>query len=263
MMSPVPADVLLMSNSRPPDGDVPFAHAADTLREHLGGRTVWFVAHALAGHDDYTAAVGDALRRVLGADGLDLRGLHREPDPARVLADADPAAEAVFVGGGNTFRLLREVRDLGILDVLRRRDDLRYSGASAGSNLACPTVMTTNDMPIVDPGGLDAVGRVPFQINPHYLDPDPASTHRGETRAQRIAEFHEMNTAPVVGLREGAWLLRRCEGPATADEPDDTGGAGDTLTLVGHTARIFRAGEEPTEHAAGTDLTWLLAPTSS
>lgn len=249
----MPADVLLMSNSRPPDGDVPFAHAADVLREQLGGRTVWFVPHALADHDAYTDSVGAALRRVLGDDGIDLRGLHREPDPVAVLDGADPETEAVFVGGGNTFRLLRRVRDLGILDALRRRDDLRYSGASAGSNLAGPTVMTTNDMPIVDPGGFDALGRVPFQINPHYLDPDPSSTHRGETREQRIAEFHEMNDVPVVGLREGAWLVQRSEGTG--------GGTGTlTLTLVGHTARLFRRGEEPTEHAAGTDLTRLLTP---
>ena len=248
------ADALLMSNSRPPDGDVPFAHAAEVLREHLGTRVVWFVPHALADHDDYTEAVRRALDRVLGgpADGgPDLRGIHREPDPAAVLERADPAREAVFVGGGNSFRLLRRVRDLGVLDALRHRTDLRYAGASAGSNLACPTIRTTNDMPIVEPGTFDALHRVPFQINPHYLDPDPHSTHRGETREQRIAEFHEENDVPVVGLREGAWLVHRAErSPAT-------------LTLVGHTARLFRRGEEPTEHAAGTDLTWLLSRVTS
>ena len=239
----MPADVLLMSNSRPPGDGKPFAHAADVLREHLGGRTVWFVPHALAEHDDYTRWVGEALAAVVD---LDWRGIHREPDPAAVLRNADPDTETVFVGGGNTFRLLRQARDLGILDALRARDDLRYGGASAGSNLACPTIMTTNDMPIVHPGGFDAVARVPFQINPHYVDPDPTSTHRGETRAQRIAEFHEENDVPVVGLREGAWLH----------------GHGGALTLVGHSARIFRRGQEPTEHAAGTDVSWLLTTSS-
>ncbi len=148
----------------------------------------------------------------------------------------------MFVGGGNTFRLLHDVRRLGLLDALRANPDCRYTGSSAGTNLACPTVKTTNDMPIVDPGGLDALDRVPFQVNPHYVDPDPASTHQGETREERILEFHEMNEVPVVGLREGAWLHR----------------TGDTLTLDGNTARLFRRGHEPEELVAGTDLSWLL-----
>ena len=101
--------------------------------------------------------------------------------------------------------------------------------------------MTTNDMPIVDPGGLDALGRIPVQINPHYLDPDPHSTHRGETREERIHEFHEENAVTVVGLREGAWLH----------------GTDTSLTLDGYTARLFRRGHEPAELAMGTDLTWL------
>ncbi len=227
----MPGDVLLLSNSRPPGGREPFAHAREVLASHLGDRAVWFVPFALADHDHY-------VRWVSGALDADVRPLHREPDPAATLA----GAEAVFVGGGNTFRLLHEARRLGLLDALRGNPDCRYTGSSAGTNLACPTIMTTNDMPIVDPGGLDALGRVPFQVNPHYLDPDPASTHQGETREQRITEFHEVNEAPVVGLREGAWLHR----------------TGDALALGGNTARLFRRGQEPTELAAGTDLSWLL-----
>ena len=239
------ADALLFSNSRPPGAAVPFAHAAEPLRAHLGGRTVWFAGWAGDDLDAYTGFVADALENVLGP--LDVRGLHREPDPAATVRDADPDRETVFVGGGNTFRLRRRTGDNGVLDALRQRPDLRYAGASAGSNLACPTIMTTNDMPIVDPGGFDAVGRIPVQINPHYLDPDPYSTHRGETREQRIEEFHQENAVAVVGLREGAWLLH----------------SGDRLTLDGHTARLFRRGHEPLELAAGTDLSWLLAtPTS-
>jgi dipeptidase E len=241
----VPADALLFSNSRPPGAEVPFAHAAEPLRAHLGGRTLWFVAWAGNDLDTYTRWVGDALRDVLG--DLDVRGLHREPDPAATIRDADPDRETVLVGGGNTFRLRRRTGDNGVLDALRERTDLRYAGASAGSNLACPTIMTTNDMPIVDPGGFDAVGRIPVQINPHYLDPDPHSTHRGETREERIHEFHQENAVAVVGLREGAWLLH----------------GEDRLTLDGYTARLFRRGHEPVELAAGTDLSWLLAtPTS-
>lgn len=221
---------LLLSNSRPPGGDAPFAHARDVLREHLGDRTVWFLPYARADHDDYTAAVAEALGE------LDVRGLHTSPHPAATLRDAD----AVFVGGGNTFRLLRDVRRLGLLDPLRAVE--RYTGSSAGTNLACPTIRTTNDMPIVDPGGLDAVARVAFQVNPHYLDPDPASTHQGETREERIAELHEVDDVPVVGLREGAWLHAR-------------DGA---VTLGGSTARLFRRGAEPTEHAPGEELSALL-----
>lgn len=228
----VSGDVLLLSNSRPPGGADPFSHARRVLADHLDGRTVWFVPYAQADHDAYFGWARDAL-------GLDLRPLHREPDPAATAAQAD----AVFVGGGNTFRLLHDVRRLGILDALRGNDGCRYAGSSAGTNLACPTVKTTNDMPIVDPGGLDALGRVPFQVNPHYLDPDPTSTHQGETREERIREFHELNGAPVVGLREGAWLHR----------------TGDTVTLGGNTARSFRRGEEPTELAPGTDVSWLIS----
>ncbi|WP_433784781.1 dipeptidase PepE [Actinomycetospora sp. CA-101289] len=239
------ADSLLFSNSRPPGAQVPFAHAVAPLREHLGSRTVWFVPWAGGELDDYTGWVGDALREVLG--DVDLRGLHREPDPAATLRAADPERETVFVGGGNTFRLRRRLGDNGVLAALRERTDLRYAGASAGSNLACPTIRTTNDMPIVEPGGLDALARIPVQINPHYLDPDPHSTHRGETREERIAEFHEENAVAVVGLREGAWLLR----------------SGERLTLDGYTARLFRRGQEPAELAAGTDVSWLLATPGS
>ena len=229
----MPGDVLLLSNSRPPGGAEPFAHAREVLASHLGGRAVWFVPYALADHDHYVAWV----RRALG-DGIDLRPLHREPDPAATAADAD----AVFVGGGNTFRLLHDVRRLGVLDALRANPGCRYTGSSADTNLACPTIMTTNDMPVVDPGGLDALTRVPFQVNPHYLDPDPTSTHQGETREERIREFHEVNDVPVVGLREGAWLHR----------------TGDHLALGGNTARLFRREQEPEELVAGTDLSWLL-----
>ena len=231
----MPGDVLLLSNSRPPGGAEPFAHAREILASHLGGRPVWFVPYALADHDAYFAWV----HRALG-DGIDLRPLHREPDPAATAA----GAAAVFVGGGNTFRLLDEVRRLGVLDALRGNPDCRYTGSSAGTNLACPTIMTTNDMPIVDPGGLDALARVPFQVNPHYLDPDPASTHQGETREERIREFHEVNHVPVVGLREGAWLHRE----------------GDELSLGGNTARLFRPDHEPGELVVGIDLSWLLTP---
>ena len=221
-------DLLLLSNSRPPGGAEPFAHAREVLDAHVGDRPLWFVPYARADHDAYTAWVARAL-------GREVHGVHREPDPAAALRTAG----AVMVGGGNTFRLLAAVQRLGLLAPLREVE--RYVGSSAGTNLAGPTIRTTNDMPIVATDGLDALGLVPFQINPHYLDPDPASTHQGETREERIAEFHEENHTPVLGLREGAWLHR----------------AGDTLTLDGNTARLFRRGRAPVELAPGTDLSWM------
>ncbi|MDB5223814.1 MAG: dipeptidase [Chitinophagaceae bacterium] len=118
--------------------------------------------------------------------------------------------KAIFVGGGNTFRLLTHLQQF---DLLQKINDavltkgMRYIGSSAGSNLACKTICTTNDMPIIYPNkGFDAINLIPLQINPHYIDPDPGSTHMGETRDDRIKEFHEANDTPVIGLREGAFL---------------------------------------------------------
>jgi dipeptidase E len=150
-------------------------------------------------------------------------------------------AEAIFVGGGNTFRLLDALWRHGLIEPIARRvrDGMPYIGSSAGSNVACVTIKTTNDMPIVQPPTFEALNLVPFNINPHYLDPVPGSTHMGETREERIAQFHEENLPPVVGLREGAWLLI-----------DDRG-----VTLQGHPgARLFRPGQPPEEYAAGTRL---------
>jgi len=204
-------------------------HAYDELREVLAGaRRVLFIPHALKDHAGYAAKARAAFEEI----GFGLDSLHEAQDAERAVREAD----AVFCGGGNTFRLLDALIGLDVLDALRERaaEGMPYTGASAGSNLACPTIMTTNDMPIVEPASFDALGLVSFQINPHYLDPLPGSTHMGETRETRIREYHEENARPVVGLREGAML--RVEGPRV----ELRGRAG---------ARVFRRGQEPVEVA--------------
>ena len=202
-------------------------HAFDELRDVLRGvKRVLFVPFALKDRAGYAAKARAAFEEI----GFGLDSLHESRDAERTIL----GAEAIFCGGGNTFRLLDALYDLDALLPIRRRveEGMPYTGASAGSNLACPTIMTTNDMPIVEPLSFEALGLVPFQINPHYVDPAPGSTHMGETRETRIREFHEENDLVVVGLREGAML--RVEG----DSVELRGRAG---------ARIFRPGQEPVE----------------
>ena len=202
-------------------------HAFDELRDVLRGvKRVLFVPFALKDHAGYAAKARAAFEEI----GFGLDSLHESRDAERSIL----GAEAVFCGGGNTFRLLDALYGLDALLPIRRRveEGMPYTGASAGSNLACPTIMTTNDMPIVEPLSFEALGLVPFQINPHYLDPVPGATHMGETREARIREFHEENAWPVVGLREGAML--RVEGASV----ELRGRAG---------ARVFRRGQEPVE----------------
>ena|SRR5687767_11796316 len=182
-------ELLLLSNSRTAAGFL-VDYLAE-IRDFAGdARTALFIpfASVMRPWDEFGAMV----REVLPFDFQD--------DLAQ--------AELIVVGGGNTFQLLRECRARGLLDVMRRRikEGVRYIGWSAGSNLACPTIKTTNDMPIVDPGGLDALGLVPFQINPHYTNASIPG-HQGETREQRLVEFARVNPQlPVIGLPEGDWL---------------------------------------------------------
>lgn len=231
--------LLLISNSTL-HGSGYLDHCAAQIQDLLGAapRRVLFVPYALHDRDAYAAQV-IARFHALGHDAL---SVHAAPDPAPAVL----AADAVFVGGGNTFRLLRELYRQRLLEPLRARvaAGMPYIGSSAGSNVACLTIGTTNDMPIVEPPSHAALALVPFNINAHYLDPDPHSKHMGETREQRIRQFHEENPQPVVGLREGAML--RVDG--------------ERMTLLGVTgARLFRRGHEPQEHAPGADLSALLA----
>jgi dipeptidase E len=231
-------DLLLLSNSAL-HGRGYLEHALDAVSAFLGGRRrVLFAPFALADHDAYTAKVAATLAPL----GAQVVGLHSVTDPVAAVT----AAEVLFVGGGNSFRLLRAVRSLGLVEPVRGRvaaGELSYMGSSAGTNHACPTIRTTNDMPIVEPDSLEAFALVPFQINPHYQDADPSSTHMGETREERIVQFLEENDVPVLGMREGAWLRRR----------------GDRLNLEGDTgALLFRRGAEPAAYAGGADLSFLL-----
>lgn len=229
--------LLLISNSTC-HGRGYLDHCEAALREHLDGVSrVLFVPWALADHDKYLATVAARFEAL----GHACESIHRAPDAVAAVMRAD----AIFIGGGNTFRLLDGLYRHQVIEPIRRRvaAGLPYVGSSAGSNVACASIRTTNDMPIVEPLSFVALALVPFNLNPHYLDPDPSSRHMGETREQRLAQFHEENDAPVVGLREGAWL--KVEGRS--------------MTLQGETgARVFVKGQEPRECVAGDRLDGLL-----
>jgi len=230
--------VLLISNSTL-YGSGYLDHAAAEIRDFLGDlKRVLFVPFALYDRDAYAATAKDRFDRL----GYDLTSIHNAPDPVKAVNDT----EAVFIGGGNTFRLLKCLYDFYLLEPIRRRvlDGMPYVGSSAGSNVAGPTIKTTKDMPIVQPPSFDALGLVPFQISPHFQDPDPNSTHMGETQEERILQFLEENDTTVAGLREGAMV--RVENATT--------------TLKGSSgARIFRKGQAPVERAPGSVLDDLFA----
>lgn len=229
------ARLLLLSNSRQP-GRGYLEHALGWIEAALGGaRRVLFFPQAAV-----TVPSAEYCERVRVA----LAPLGCTVTAAAAPSDLD-AAEAVVVGGGNTFHLLRELRRLGFLPALRQRvrAGAPYIGWSAGANLAGPTIRTTNDMPVCDPGGLDALGLVPFQINPHYTNAVPPDW-QGETRDQRIAELLALDpAATVVGLPEGSGL--------------SVGAAGLHL-LGGPACRVFRHGAPPRDLDAAADLGFLL-----
>lgn len=151
-------------------------------------------------HDDYTNKVKLAFAKI----NKQVIGLHEFKD----LSTAIQSSEALFTGGGNTFLLVKQLHDLGLMQILSKtiKSGIPYLGCSAGSNITGVSMQTTNDMPIVYPSSFEALGIIPFNLNPHYLDPDANSNHNGETRETRIKEFHAFNETPVIGLREGSWL---------------------------------------------------------
>jgi len=232
--------LLLLSNSIN-YGQEFLEHAGSDIRDFLGAKVkrVLFVPFAgvTRSYDEYAAAVSGRFEEM----GYELDPVHRAADPI----EAVRSAEAIAVGGGNTFHLLRALYENALLDSIRERVEagMPYIGWSAGSNVACPTIRTTNDMPIVEPQSFKALNLVPFQINPHYTD-EQLTGHSGETREQRIAEFIKANPeVTVIGLREGSIL--RIEGQA--------------VKLLGEkTARIFRSGEDAKEIKPEDSLEFLL-----
>lgn len=230
--------LLLISNSTMHGGGY-LEHCMAEIRDFLGARRkVVFVPHALANHDEYAAKAGAAFSSM----GHDLVSVHEAPDPVAAVAEAD----AVFVGGGNTFRLLTALYRTGLLTAIQKRAQagMPYIGSSAGTNVATLSLRTTNDMPIVMPPSFTALKLVPFQINPHYLDPDPASRHMGETREERLRQYLEEHATPVLGLREGCLL--RVEG--------------ERMELRGTTcARLFRRDQPAEEFSPPCDMSFLLS----
>lgn len=187
-------------------------------------------------HEDYTAKV----RGVFATINIAVKGLHEFEDYKKAVQEAD----GIFTGGGNTFLLVSQLYKFEVMDILAEalKKGTPYLGTSAGSNITGLTMQTTNDMPIIYPPSFRTLGMLPFNLNPHYLDPDHQSKHMGETRETRIKEYHAFNTVPVLGLREGSWLDVK----------------GNMITLKGNlNARIFRQNQPAEEVESGSDLSAL------
>lgn len=232
--------LLLISNSTNP-GEAYLDYPKHSIKQFLGDKPVnaLFIPYAAVTfpYDEYEEKVNNRFKEI----GHKVTSIHHFDNPKKAVEEA----EAIIVGGGNTWKLVRTMRDNGIIDLIHKRAKagIPYIGWSAGSNVACPTLRTTNDMPIIDPKGFDVINLVPFQINPHYLDVHPEG-HGGETREDRIREFiSENKDMHVVGLREGTMLHLE----------------GDKLQLIGEkTARIFKYGQDSIELTRNDDFSFLL-----
>ena len=232
--------LLLISNSTNP-GEEYLGYPKNNIKEFLGDQTgnVIFIPYAAVtfSFDEYEEKVSQRFSEI----GIKIVSIHHFEDSKTAVKNAS----AIVVGGGNTWQLLKLLTDNDLISIIRQKvvGGTPYAGWSAGSNVACPTIRTTNDMPVVEPGSFAAFNLIPFQINPHYTDSNPAG-HSGETREQRIEEFIEVNPAVyVVGLREGTMLL--CQ-----DE---------NIRLLGDkSARIFKKGTAPAELGPDDDLSFLL-----
>jgi dipeptidase E len=208
----------------------------ELVKLFAGVKEIIFIPFARPGgisHDEYTAKVAQFFNTL----GINVKGLHTFDNPINAIQQA----QGFFTGGGNTFLLVKTLHELNLMDVLKVQVEsgTPYLGASAGSNIGGVNMRTTNDMPIVYPSSFDTMGLVPFNINPHYLDPVPGLKHNGETRETRILEFLTQNDIPVVGLREGGWISVK----------------GDIITLEGEpSARIFQNGKEIYEMTTGSSI---------
>jgi dipeptidase E len=232
--------LLLISNSTNP-GEPYLDYPKKNIKEFLGSQSVkaLFIPYAAVtfSYDLYEEKVSERFKEI----GHQIVSIHHFSDPVKAVKEAS----AIVVGGGNTWKLLKMIRDNDLLDAIRNKvfSGTPYIGWSAGSNLACPTIKTTNDMPIVEPDSFNAFNFIPFQINPHYLDSNPEG-HAGETREQRIEEFIEANRGIIVaGLREGTMMVRE----------DDIIGLSGKRKI-----RIFKYGEIPVELGESDDLSFLL-----
>ncbi|XP_042238213.1 alpha-aspartyl dipeptidase-like isoform X2 [Homarus americanus] len=233
--------LLLLSNSTV-HGSGYLEWAAHHIKEFLTGKNVkrvLFVPYALRKMDNYA----ETAQKKFTSWGFELDSIHKAEDPVSAVNNA----EAIFIGGGNTFQLLKSLYDNKLIEPIRKRvlqDGIPYIGSSAGTNMATVSINTTNDMPIVFPPSFTALALIPFNINPHYIDADPASKHMGETREERINQYHEIPDTPaVLGLREGALLHV----------------TGQSAVLKGlHPARLFRCGKLPEEFPLNTDFSFLL-----
>lgn len=210
------------------------------LQQFFNGiKKILFIPYARSGgisHEDYTTKVQNAFSNI----DIEVTGLHTFENKHKAIEEA----QAIFTGGGNTFLLVKQLYTFDLITSIKTavEQGTLYLGTSAGSNITGLTMETTNDMPIVYPPSFKTLGFVPFNINPHYLDPDPGSQHMGETRETRINEFHQFNSQPVIGLREGSWLKV----------------TGDIILLKGTlNARLFKAGKMPEEITPDTDLSDL------
>lgn len=212
-------------------------HCADEIIDFLVQiKTVLFIPYALKDHDRYESIAKARFKKI----GINLISIHKQKNIYKAVKEA----ESIFIGGGNTFRLLNSLYKHKLIKIIKEKVEggVPYIGTSAGANVACPSIKTTNDMPIIQPPSFAALNLVPFQINPHYIDPDPNSKHMGETREKRIQEFHEENNTPVIGLREGSWLRIK----------------NNEIRLKGKTgAKIFVKGSQSKNYKKGDKLNFL------
>lgn len=231
---------ILIASTSTVHGSGYLEYLLDSLKVHFKNvNTVLFIPYARPGgisHQDYTEIVRIAFSKINKA----VKGIHEFDNPK----DAIKSAEAIFTGGGNTFVLVNQLYKNNLMSELRStiESGTPYLGTSAGSNICGLTIGTSNDMPIMYPPNFNTLGLIPFNINPHYLDPEPGSTHMGETRETRIIEFHEFNSQPVIGLREGSYLEIK----------------GSKIVLMGPLkARVFEKNRQPYELETMSDLSSL------